>query len=555
MKVKFYGGVNTIGGNCFLLESSDGETRVLLDFGMNFGKECGEGRYYEEFLRARSFNEAKDLLRLDLLPKIPGVYRDDLLNLPDAGDALEHVVDLDGYDEGVARDLWFTPGLESYEQYAGENGRGYVDAVFVSHVHLDHLKYVKFLAPEIPVYLSPVSRAVMEVAGETGAQSEERHVLEVKRRANSPVQKGPSAGAPRVTSQYSSVERRDLRLLAPGGEVTVGCFTVKGYEVDHSLPGALGFLVRDDSDGSTLAYTGDLRFHGYRGEASNAFQEAVAGVPGGIDALIVEGTHVGEDAFHSEDEVREELLEFTRATPGLVCVSFQWKNVFRYRTVLEVARSAGRTLVVSPKLAFLVNRLSRFPELGLEPLEGVSEVRVFFPRKQSGLYHDHDYSRKQLSFQLQFRDRAVYPWHIRGDPGRYLFQLTYWDLNNLVDLAPAGGFRDAGYVVSSISPFDEEMELSEERLSHWLEEFGLKQEGAEVTHIHVSGHASGPEIEAFIRAVGPGVVFPVHTENPGWFTGERLGVPVVNDLGRFDCFEVRPGGNFAKIPDFTPVRQ
>ena len=47
----------------------------------------------------------------------------------------------------------------------------------------------------------------------------------------------------------------------------------------------------------------------------------------------------------------------------------------------------------------------------------------------------------------------------------------------------------------------------------------LARDHLELPHIHASGHASGPELKAFVREVGPGVLFPVHTEHPELFKG------------------------------------
>jgi len=74
----FYGGVNEIGGNKFLVE--DKGTRVFLDFGMNFAK---HGDFFEEFIQPRTANGIIDFLQMGLLPQfinanifLDCVYRD-----------------------------------------------------------------------------------------------------------------------------------------------------------------------------------------------------------------------------------------------------------------------------------------------------------------------------------------------------------------------------------------------------------------------------------------------------------------------------------------------
>jgi len=84
----FYGGVNEIWGNKILLEDKD--TKVFLDFGMNFGK------------------------RWDYLDR---VYRSDLMEMMG-----EKETDTD------------------------------IDAVLLTHAHADHADYISFLHEDIPIY-------------------------------------------------------------------------------------------------------------------------------------------------------------------------------------------------------------------------------------------------------------------------------------------------------------------------------------------------------------------------------------------------------------------
>ena len=69
-RLTFYGGINEIGGNKFLLE--DGSSRVFLDFGKNFGR---EKQYFDEpWIRPQ---REEHLLALGILPNLPGIYKKD----------------------------------------------------------------------------------------------------------------------------------------------------------------------------------------------------------------------------------------------------------------------------------------------------------------------------------------------------------------------------------------------------------------------------------------------------------------------------------------------
>ena len=62
-----YGAVGNIGGNKFLVE--DGDARLFLDFGIDFGA-CG--KYYNELLRPRPARGLLDPLALGLIPPLEG---------------------------------------------------------------------------------------------------------------------------------------------------------------------------------------------------------------------------------------------------------------------------------------------------------------------------------------------------------------------------------------------------------------------------------------------------------------------------------------------------
>ncbi|MCD6238366.1 MAG: MBL fold metallo-hydrolase [Thermotogae bacterium] len=105
-----YGSAGEIGGNKILLTDKDKETRVFLDFGMNIEK---ERRYYEPpYLQPR--NE-KHLLGLGILPPLKGLYKN-------------------------------------------EENEPSIDAVLLSHPHLDHYGYVKYLKDEIPIICSETTK-------------------------------------------------------------------------------------------------------------------------------------------------------------------------------------------------------------------------------------------------------------------------------------------------------------------------------------------------------------------------------------------------------------
>src|SRR5260370_40652206 len=68
VEITFYGGAGEIGGNMILVR--DGDSKVILDFGMRLG---ARGRFFSEpFLSPR--NES-GLISLGIIPDVAGLYK------------------------------------------------------------------------------------------------------------------------------------------------------------------------------------------------------------------------------------------------------------------------------------------------------------------------------------------------------------------------------------------------------------------------------------------------------------------------------------------------
>jgi ribonuclease J len=118
----FYGGAGEIGGNKILLKS--GGARVYLDFGESF--DFGAD-YFHEWLEPRAANGLECYFEFGLLPQIPRLYSQPMLQ--------------------------FT-GL-AYEEPD-------VDGVFLSHHHCDHIGHLAFLDEKIPIHLGHGTKAIIE---------------------------------------------------------------------------------------------------------------------------------------------------------------------------------------------------------------------------------------------------------------------------------------------------------------------------------------------------------------------------------------------------------
>ncbi|MGQ9564945.1 MAG: MBL fold metallo-hydrolase [Candidatus Bathyarchaeales archaeon] len=462
----FYGGVNEIGGNKILLQ--DGDTRVFLDFGLSFGK---RGIYYDEFLSPRSACGLGDFIEMGLLPKIDGIYREDLLAMC---------------------------GMKKQKPK--------IDAVFLTHAHADHANYISFLHEEIPIYLGETSLLMLNAVAESGTRSMEYEIIDFKRRP--------------IGSKNEEPVRRTFKPFRTGAKIKIDTLEIEPVHVDHSVPGAYGFIIHTRK--GAVVYTGDLRLHGTKPKMTREFvKHAEASEPA---ALIVEGTRI--DVKHepsSESKVKKECNSVVAKTDKFVVADFNFKDVDRLRTFFEIARANGRKLVVSLRDAFMLKWLSRDPKLNV-PSYSDMDIVIHIPKRGTGMYRESDYNVNERQF-LNLNNSWTAE-KIRKNQRHLVSVLSFYNFNELIDIKPEHGSL---FIHSLSEPFNEEMQVDFKRLMNWLRHFKLK-----MFQSHCSGHACGEELIGLARQIKPKTIFPVHTEHPRLFCRKLRGVRLVKEVVEYE---------------------
>lgn len=381
-------------------------------------------------------------------------YVKDLLEF----DLLPRVEGLYGEEELYGADLPYRP-----PEFHG---------IFVSHAHFDHAGFLELIDPKIPVYVGDGTRTLFEAIEGSG------------------------------NVRYGD---HDFRPLAPRSPVRIGNLEVVAYPVDHSIPGAFGYLVRTRE--GTIAYTGDFRAHGPRAADTHAFLGAVrAEKP---EMLIMEGTRAGPDPRRNftEQGVREGVDRLLGSNPRLATVSCYPRDIDRLTTLYQAARAAEREFVVSMKTAHLLTTAA--PLLGPEaPVPGRAPgVRVY--RRTKKVYY---------KFEKPFLDDSVDAAFVQRHGGELLLELGLQHFAELIDIRPEAG---SAYIHSMSEPFSED-DVDDQVLHNWVDHFQLG-----FHQFHASGHCSGTELWEVVHAVRPRTLVPIHTEHPEAFerSGARCHLP------------------------------
>ncbi len=207
---------------------------------LDFGRSFGKEKlYYEEPFLTP--REEKHLLNLGLLPPIKGLYKD--------------------------------------------SEEPPVNGIFISHPHLDHWGYTCYVDNRVPLYCGETTKNI---------------ILNYEYVSSS----GPSKDyyLANFTKDGKDVFK-EFRTFRTGDKVSIGPLRIEPVHVDHSIPGAYGFIVHTSSE--TIAYTGDFRTHGPKSRMTEDFiNKATLAKP---DILITEATNLSQISISTEDQVKNEL--------------------------------------------------------------------------------------------------------------------------------------------------------------------------------------------------------------------------------------------------------
>ena len=489
--IKFFGGVNDIGGNKFLVQDKD--TKIFMDFGMSFSQ---EGQYFSQFLGPRTSNSLIDLFELGILPKIKGLYRRD------------------------------------YAKHMGFDGREEtdIDGILLTHAHVDHCAYINYLREDIPIYCTEESKLIMQNFDDTGSDQ----YLTLKQRFQ--VYENKKGEMSRMSGEKTEIPR-DVKIIKPDKEFSIDSIGVKPLLVDHSIPGVCGFVLHTSN--GTIANTADLRFHGRRAKDTEHFVNVCGNSD--LNVLLCEGTRVNKTSSTTEYEVESKVSEIIDATKGLVICGYPIRDLDRLESFYLAAKASHRYLVIDLKQAYLLKLFAESDSLkGKYPAPTDSTLRIYIQRGSWGLI-DKDinhFSQKQLykdyrTWQREFLDypNAIDYRDIQKNPKDYVFYCSDFRLQDLIDIKPQD---NSVYIRSLTEPFNTEMEIKEDQVKNWFVRFGVLKRDQDWHQIHVSGHGDGEQIKRVIGNSNAKSIIPIHTMQDEYHKKWHPNVITVTQNDSFD---------------------
>lgn len=343
-------------------------------------------------------------------------------------------------------------------------------AVFVSHVHLDHTKIINYLDPAIPCYALEGTRSLLQTLNINDDFLFPMHT--------------PIPGQ----------TTREVIGLADNQSVAIGKIEVTAMPIDHDAYGSCGLVIRTPD--MTIAYTGDLRIHGYRREDTFAFCEASKH----CDMLIIEGVSVSFQEVDSEVSEKGETDELTLLATinEMIANNPQRQLTFNYyvanvERIMQIIQTCPRTVVLEAYAAYVV--------------------------KQATGYDAYYYQLDDKDYQLDPSKRIAFT-DLQADTTRFFWQLETTALA-YIDNMQKGGL----YIHSNAQPLGE----FDPAYAPFIQ--NLTDHDIEFVVASCSGHAHPRDLIRVIDMIEPKVLVPIHSFKPERLTN-RFGSVLLPEKGQ-----------------------
>lgn len=414
MRVIIHRGTREIGGSC--VEVMEEKTRIVLDIGLPLVKKNGERFEIEEYAGLKG----PELVRKGVLPHLKGFYEWDTDEDP-------------------------------------------VKAFFLSHAHLDHYGFLKFVRKDIPCYMGEGTKRLIETTNYFLRSEELR---------------------------FSNVS------LSSGEKIQVGDFAVTPFLMDHSAFDAYAFLI--ESETKKLIYSGDFREHGRK---EKAFRWFLHNAPKRVDVLLLEGSLFGRQSEKqkSENEIENDVVAAIGQSKGIVFLVAAGQNIDRLVSFYKASARTKRLFVVDVYTANVLGALKDLARIP-HPSPRFDNLKVFFP------YHlCRKLTEEGKAHALKkFRQYRISKDEISEQASRIVMMVRP---SMLFDLRRIANVEGATIIYSMWEGYlrDRPMER--------LLEFAMEKKMS-FLKIHTSGHASIETLKKVVSILKPKSVIPIHTFYP-----------------------------------------
>ncbi len=338
-----------------------------------------------------------------------------------------------------------------------KDGQKSIDAILISHSYPGHYGFLRYVNPEIPIYLSQGASLLIEAF-------------------NSFIS--------------TKVPRLNMRIIKPKKQFSIGGFTIAPFAVDPCAFDALAFLI--EAEGKRLFYSGDFRAHRRKAEL---FKQLVEKPPQNIDCLLMDGAAFDrEDAeYKTEVEVEKRLEEILNQRKNMTFLFVSSQNIERIVSAYKACLNTGSIFVIDIYTAFVLDKLrkvfKRIPQFNWKNL------RIKFQKNQAEALAAAGY--RDLLYV--YNKRKIDVFEISRNKQRILMLAS----DNSVFPVILKDIKDVAGATIAYSMWE----------GYLSEQFGVfcGEKGLILEYIHTSGYPNPEDLQAFASAIKPKTLASIHT--------------------------------------------
>lgn len=459
-EITFYGGIHTIGG--VVMSVVYGQHRVLLEIGTAYEPKTD---VYDHTVRPRDKNRLRDELRLRRVPMVDGLY------------SRVHMQDFSELKSAEEIDLH--------------------TAVFVSHLHLDHMSAMGMLSDQVDVYLSEPAQRI-ETALETVGMGNYnlRTAPHLPMYDQQPVQVGEIKVIPFLlcSASYQDwsfyVETPDLKLHYTGDLMMHG-------DYKDAVLHEMDWVARQKPDILVC-------------EATTFMDSTLKMVYGTTDVTVEPSADVPQGML-DKCGLDQEMENILRAQKGVCVINFYQREMADAAVFDAMAQRCGRVLALEPETAYVAWKFFQKP------------IHVYIPDNER-FAPGGEAARAPWYQELLAANPVVTLEDIRQAPHKYVVQNSYEYALELFSLpADQASYLHAGG--TPIGAYDPQYE----NLMRVLDQTGFTY----ITFFakNYFSHAYPCQVKYYVDHIGARVLIPSHSENPERLLPGPGGVQFIPQLG------------------------
>ena len=326
-----------------------------------------------------------------------------------------------------------------------------VEGIVLTHAHEDHIGALPFLLKEVdaPVYGTAFT-------------------LGIVRQKLQELEMTPAGG---------------LHVVSAEEPLRLGDFTLDFIRVGHSVVDGVGIAM--ETPEGLIVHTGDFKISRADGGRGTDVQKFARCGERGVLALLSDSTNVEREGSTSPDtQIGATLTRIVEHSPGRVIVALFASNVGRIQAIVDIARAAGRKVIVTGRSIETSSEIART----LGHLNMPRDVEISIDLIQ-------DYPDDEV---------VIVTTGSQGEPMSALARMA------------SGTHKQikirAGDTVILSSKFIPGNERAITKIIDNLYRRGADVIYEKIADVHVSGHAFQDELRQMIRLTRPAHFIPVHGE-------------------------------------------